>query len=74
MQFYNHSLQESQRRWLAAIKSIDLGYGGTSKVSRATRLSRTTVTQGIKELKGDKPLSSDRATLEVVGTIKIKIN
>ena len=47
-----HSLQESQRRWLAASKSIELGYGGTSKVSRATGLSRTTVTQGVKEIKG----------------------
>ena len=55
-----HSLQESQRRWLAASKSIELGYGGTSKVSRATGLSRTTVTQGVKEIKGEKPLISDQ--------------
>jgi len=35
------SLNEPQKRWIAAIKSIELGYGGISQVSRATGLSRT---------------------------------
>lgn len=49
-----NSLNESQKRWFAAIKSQELGYGGISKVSRTTGLSRTTITQGYKEIKGKK--------------------
>lgn len=55
-----YSLNESQKRWLAASKSIEIGYGGISKVSRATSLSRTTVTQGVKEIKENKNLNSDQ--------------
>lgn len=49
-----NTLSESQKRWYAAVKSFELGYGGVSKVSRATGLSRTTVTQGVKEIKSKK--------------------
>ncbi len=49
-----NTLSESQKRWYAAVKSFELGYGGVSKVSRATGLSRTTVTQGVKEIKSRK--------------------
>ena len=55
-----YSLTESQKRWLAASKSIEIGYGGTSKISRATGLSRTTITQGIKEIKKSKDLNLDQ--------------
>ncbi len=48
------TLSESQKRWSAAVKSLEIGYGGISKVSRATGLSRTTVTQGIKDIKSKK--------------------
>lgn len=51
-------LNESQRRWIAASKSLEIGYGGTSQVSRATGLSRTTITDGINELKSRKKLDS----------------
>ena len=37
------SLNEPQRRWFAAVKAKELGYGGVSSVSRATGLSRTTI-------------------------------
>lgn len=43
-------LPESQKRWYAAVKSMEIGYGGISIVSRATGLSRTTITQGTKEV------------------------
>jgi len=43
-------LSESQKRWHAAVKSMEIGYGGVSIVSRAMGLSRTTVTQRIKEV------------------------
>ncbi len=49
-----NTLSESQKRWYAAVKSFELGYGGVSKVSRAKGLSRTTVTQGVKEIKSKK--------------------
>src|SRR5664280_324718 len=43
-------LDEKRRRILAAAEAEVLGYGGVTKVSRATGLSRVTITQGIKEL------------------------
>lgn len=49
-----NTLPESQKRWSAAVKSMEIGYGGISKVSRATGLSRTTVTQGINDVKSKK--------------------
>jgi transposase len=39
----------SRRRWAAA-EARSLGYGGVSIVSRATGLSRTTITEGLVEL------------------------
>lgn len=60
------SLNEPQKRWFAAVKAKELGYGGVSKVSRATGLSRTTVTQGLGDLEEDGSLSlqSDRLRRE----------
>ena len=46
------TLSESQRRWIAGVKSIEIGRGGTSAVAKATSLSRTTITKGIKEVQG----------------------
>ena len=46
------TLNESQRRWIAGVKSIEIGRGGISAVAEATNLSRTTVTKGVKEVKG----------------------
>ncbi len=53
-------LNESQRRWMAATKSLELGYGGISTVSRKTGLSRTTITQGIREVRMNKLQSDSR--------------
>ena len=39
----------SRRRW-AAVEARTLGYGGVSIVSRATGLSRNTITTGLSEL------------------------
>lgn len=55
------TLNESQRRWAAAVKAAEIGYGGISQLGRVTGLSRTTITQGIRELKKKKlPNDSDR--------------
>ena len=62
------SLNEPQKRWLAATKAIELGYGGISKVSRFTGLSRTTITQGCNELKSKKLLPNCDYQLRKAGS------
>ncbi len=49
-------LPENQKRWFAAEKAIELGYGGVSEVSNATGMSRTTIHRGVEELKSRKKL------------------
>lgn len=49
-----NSLSENNKRWFAAQKSIEIGYGGTSYISALTGLSRTTIAQGIKEVTSEK--------------------
>ncbi len=61
------SLSEPQKRWFAATKSIELGYGGISKVSCLTGLSRTTITQGRKELTSKKQLGTSDERLRKAG-------
>ena len=48
-----NTLSESQKRWAAAVKASEIGYGGISAISRVTGFSRTTITQGIKEINGE---------------------
>ena len=50
-------LDERGRRFWAAAEASELGRGGVSTVARATGLSRTTIYQGIDELRGGKKLS-----------------
>lgn len=67
------SLNEPQRRWFAAVKAQELGYGGVSAVSKATGLSRTTVNQGIQDLNVGGPTSfeSDRQRREGAGRKRV---
>lgn len=67
------SLSEPEKRWLAAIKSLEIGYGGISAVSRETGLSRPTITQGRKEVSSDSSLKqlSDRYRREGGGRKKL---
>ncbi len=51
-------LNESEKRWFAAVKSLEIGYGGISIVSRVTGLSRPTITQGRKEIANKKTMKS----------------
>src|SRR4030042_4248464 len=55
-------LNEKQRRILGAIEAQILGYGGTSRVAKATGLSRNTVTAGAIEL--DKGKTEDIVPLK----------
>ena len=41
------TLNESQKRWYSAQKALEIGYGGVTKVSLLTSISRTTITKGI---------------------------
>jgi len=43
-------MDERTRRQWAAVEARDAGYGGVSRVSRATGLSRTTIAAGMREL------------------------
>jgi transposase len=52
---------ERQSRLWAAAESLSLGYGGISLVSRATGISRVTISQGIKELEKEQHLSPERS-------------
>jgi transposase len=47
-------LDERQWRLYLANEAMSAGYGGVSKVSRITGVSRTTITKGIEELKEEK--------------------
>ncbi len=59
LKFFN-TLSESQKRWAAAVKASEIGYGGISAISRATELSRTTITQGVREINGDLNVEDQR--------------
>ena len=52
-----NTLTESQKRWFAAVKALEFGHGGISKVNRVTGLSRITIAKGIQEIEGKKRLS-----------------
>jgi len=53
------TLNESQKRWFAAVKATELGYGGITLVSDATGLSRVTVSKGQREMKRCGELNSE---------------
>jgi len=46
-------LNEKQKRLYLASEAEAIGYGGISAVSRISGVSRVTISQGIKELKGE---------------------
>ena len=54
-------LNERQRRLFLAAEAKTIGYGGITKVSRISGVSRVTITQGIYELEED-----DRNKIELV--------
>jgi hypothetical protein len=53
-------LDERGRRIWAATEAKALGYGGVSLLQRATRISRVTIANGLKELEQKRPLGLDR--------------
>lgn len=51
--------ERGKRRW-AATEAMALGYGGITAVAMATGLSDRTIRTGIKELRSENPLASER--------------
>jgi len=49
-------LNEAQKRWCAAVKALELGHGGITRVHELTGLSRPTIRKGILELRAHAPL------------------
>ncbi len=47
----SHLMDERARRCWGAAEAMELGWGGVSAVSLATSMSRTTITEGIKQLR-----------------------
>jgi transposase len=64
-------LNERQRRLWAASEAKSLGRGGITAVSRATGISRPTITKGIKELENNERLPEGRIRREGGGSKKI---
>lgn len=63
---FMRQLDERGKRLLAASEALRLGYGGVTKISRISGLSRVTITNGIKEL-NEEPLPSGRVRREGAG-------
>jgi len=55
-------LNEMQCRQFLANEAISYGYGGVSKVSRISGVSRTTITRGVRELNGTESDNHDAAS------------
>jgi Rhodopirellula transposase DDE domain len=53
-------LDERARRCWAATEAMALGYGGVSAVAQATRISRNTISAGLRELQALTSLAPDR--------------
>lgn len=51
---------ESQKRWMAALKSEELGYGGIKIISDLTGLSHTTIRKGKNEINKRGPIEADK--------------
>ena len=54
----SHLNEKSKRLWCAN-EAMSLGRGGVTVVSAATGVSRTTITEGMKEIKGEKDVRPD---------------
>ena len=57
--FYQ-SLNERDRRRYAAIEAIKLGHGGIEFISKLLKCDRKTITSGIREIKQEAKLNTDR--------------
>ena len=66
-------LNERTQRQLAAAEALTIGRGGISLVSRATGLSRVTITAGVSELKEKPPVPEQQERIRKAGGGRKKI-
>jgi hypothetical protein len=67
------TLNEAQARWFAADKALDIGRGGTSRLSQITGMSRTTITKAIGELRGRRALITAKGRIRLEGAGRKRI-
>ncbi len=67
-----YSLSENHKRWFAAQKAVEMGYGGITYVNTLTGLSRTTITRGIKEISSNNDLLDGRTRCNGGGRKKVE--
>ena len=65
------TLNEVQRRRFAALKSMEFGWGGVTKICKITGMSHNTIDKGIKEIKSSKTNITKRLRKEGGGRKKI---
>jgi len=68
-----HNSNEMQRRQIAALKALELGWGGVSKVCHISGMSHNTVDKGIRELKQGKIIQQNRIRKAGGGRKKIAV-
>ena len=51
MHLFFNSLPENQRRHYAAIESMKIGYRGVTYISKLLEIDRSTIHEGLKEIK-----------------------
>lgn len=64
-------LNEKSKRLWSAVEAKVIGYGGIAIVSKATKISRTTISTGIKELEQNNNIEMSRVRKEGGGRKKI---
>ena len=71
------SLDERQRRLLAAAEARSLGYGGVRRVSRASGISHTAIQRALKQLDAPPPppvMSADLAVAARRSVIRARLS
>lgn len=68
------TLNEPQRRWVAAARALDLGRGGLQTVCRLSGLSPPAVIRGKRELLSGEPLRADRQRRPGAGRKPLKVS
>ena len=69
------SANESQKRQIAAVKSLELGWGGITSVEKLTGMSHSTIRKGIQELRESESLNvKERIRKTGGGRKKVEIN
>lgn len=63
-------MDEKSRRLWCANEAITIGWGGVKTVSKATGISRNTISEGVKEIEGKKEIVKNRIRKQGAGRKK----